>query len=301
MDISIIIVNYNTKDLLKNCIDSIYTHTHGVEFEIIVVDNASSDGSQEYIKNNFSDIVLICSDNNLGFGRANNLGVKYAKGEFLFLLNSDTLLVENSIEKLLSFFIKHQHKLNIGVVGTILVDEHLKNNGFGSDFPTCAKEHKKNLLTVPFLKHFVKNSPERVYDFGNEYFEIDYVIGADMLLKKSLFEEMGGFSAEFFMYFEESDLQKRISKLGYHQYIFTKTKIIHLEEGSGKAINNYSNKKRIITNQSRIIYLKRNDAQNFYKCSLSFTIILFLNFFNHKYTFKENILYFKQVLKVLLK
>jgi GT2 family glycosyltransferase len=97
MDVSITIVNYNTKDLLKQCIESVFEKTQDVEFEIIVVDNASSDGSQQMVKELFPKVTLIESPENLGFGRANNLGNKVAKGKYLFILNSDTILIENSI------------------------------------------------------------------------------------------------------------------------------------------------------------------------------------------------------------
>ena len=101
--VSIIIVNYNTKQLTLNCLKSIYEYTKDIDFEIIVVDNASSDGSVEAIRESFPIVNVIGSNENLGFGRANNLGAKYAQGKYLFLLNSDTLLIENSIKKLYDF------------------------------------------------------------------------------------------------------------------------------------------------------------------------------------------------------
>lgn len=298
MNVSIIIVNYNTKDLLANCISSIYEFTSSINFEIIIVDNASTDGSQKYVKSNFPHVILIESDENLGFGKANNLGTQYAKGEFLFFLNSDTLLIENSISKLFSFFVENESKLNIGVLGTILVDENLEINGYGNSFPTCKKETRKNLYRIPFLRAFVSNPTVKTYDLHNEYFEIDYVIGADMFLRKTIFEKTEGFYKNFFMYYEESDLQKRIQNLGFRQYIFTKTKIVHLEEGSGKVIKNYSNKKRIITHQSKVIYLKRNDHKDFHKYVFFDFLFLVSNFFNFKYTLRENFKYFKDIIRI---
>lgn len=297
MNVSIIIVNYNTRDLLANCINSIYKFTKNITFEIIIVDNASTDGSQKYVKFNFPQVILIESDENLGFGKANNLGVKDAKGEFLFFLNSDTLLIENSIGKLFSFFLENENKLNIGVLGSILVDENLESNGYGNSFPTCNKENRKNWNRIPFLKHLFYNPTLKTYDFENDYFEIDYVIGADMFLRKTLFDKVEGFYKNFFMYYEESDLQKRIQNLGFRQYIFTKTKIIHLEEGSGKVIKNYSNRKRIITHQSKVIYLKRNDRKDYNKYVFFDFLFLVSNFFNFKYTIIENFKYFKDILK----
>lgn len=297
MIVSIIIVNYNTREITSNCLQSICEYTKEIEFEIIVVDNASSDGSTQYLKSKFPQVKFIESNENIGFGKANNLGAQYAKGEFLFLLNSDTLLIENSILKLFSFFIENENKLNIGVLGTILVDEKLQNNGYGNSFPTCSDENRKNWSKIPFFRAFFRNPNLKTYDFEKEFFKIDYVIGADMFLRKSLFDKMEGFYKKFFMYYEESDLQKRIQNNGFNQYIFTKTKIIHLEEGSGKIIKNYSNKKRIITHQSKVIFLKRNDHKNFYKYVCCDFLFITLNLLNFKYSLKENFKYYIEILK----
>ena len=98
MDVSIIIVNYNTKKLIKNCINSIYKHTKDVDFEIIVSDNGSVDGSVEMIKSEFPNVILIENNANLGFGAANNRGLKIAKGKYIFYLNSDTVLLNNAVK-----------------------------------------------------------------------------------------------------------------------------------------------------------------------------------------------------------
>lgn len=297
VDVTIIIVNYNTKQLLGDCIQSIYEKTFDVNYEIIIVDNASNDGSQEFIRKNFPKTVLIESEFNLGFGLANNLGAKSAKGKFLFFLNSDTVLFENSIKILTEFFKSKEKKLNIGVLGAMLVDEKHTINGFGSHFPTCTEENLINLRKIPIVKWFVSIPQRQSYNFENSYFEVGYVIGADMLLRKELFDKMNGFSKEFFMYYEESDLQKRIHNNGFRQYVLTKTNIIHLEDGSGKVIKKYSNRKRAMVHKSRNIYLKRNDTENYSKYALIDRVILALNFFNFKYSFKENLSYFREILK----
>ncbi len=297
MTLSIIIVNYNTKDLLINCIDSIYLHTNNLEYEIIVVDNDSNDGTQQILKEQYSNVQLIESNVNLGFGLANNLGAKKAKGEFIFFLNSDTILIENSIRIMLVFFQKFENDLRIGVLGTVLIDENYKINGFGSHFPICKEENILNLRKIPLVKSFIPYIKKQEYDLTKKYFEIDYVIGADMLMRRSLFEKLNGFSKEFFMYYEESDLQKRVAALGLKRYIITTTKIIHLEDGSGKLINKYSNRKRIIVHKSKNIYLKRNDEKEFLKYFLFDFTVLVLSFFNFKYTFKENLSYFKEIYK----
>jgi hypothetical protein len=299
MDVSVIIVNYNTKDLTSDCVRSILKFTKDISYEIIIVDNASIDGSQNLIKNTFPEVKLIESDKNLGFGMANNLGTEKALGEFVFFLNSDTILIENSIKKLHDFFIEHDTTLKIGVLGCLLINEDMLVNGFGNIFPNCKSEILKTARQIPALGK-VFSSPSRYsYPIHLDLFKIEYVIGADMFLKKALFQEMHGFSIDFFMYYEESDIQKRISNLGYTNYIYTGTKIIHLEDGSGKIIKKYNNRKRIIVHKSRNTYLKKNDAQNFsWYRSLDF-IITGMTFLNFKYTFKENTSYFKEVLSTL--
>lgn len=295
MDVSIIIVNYNTKDVTTNCINSVIQHTHNLTFEIILVDNASRDGSIEYFRTR-RDISFIESNVNLGFGKANNWGITHAKGEFLLLLNSDTLLIENSIQKLKDFFVEFEEKLNIGVLGTLLVDNQLKINGFGDNFPTCKIEIHKKIASLPIIGKFLTTTSKQTVDIKQPYFEIDYVVGADMFLRKDLFDNVQGFYEGFFMYYEESDLQKRINEKGYLQYIYTGTRIIHLEEASGNSIKNYSNKKRIIAHQSRNTYLKRNDINFSLYVLLDFAFIL-LNFFNFKYSLKENLIYCREIIK----
>lgn len=135
MDVSIIIVNYNTKSLTINCVQSILDFTIDVSYEIIIIDNASTDGTLSEIGTLYPDIKIIGLQENVGFGRANNAGSEVAKGEFLFFLNSDTLFVENSLKKMIDFFRTHEMSLNLGVLGCILVDEQLNTNGFGSQFP----------------------------------------------------------------------------------------------------------------------------------------------------------------------
>ena len=296
VQVSIIIVTYNTKIITQDCLNSIKEFTTDINYEVILVDNASLDGSKEVFEDN-KDITFIYSKENLGFGRANNLGVKSAQGEFVFFLNSDTILIENSILKFYNFFILHEKELKIGVLGCLLIDQYKQVNGFGNTFPTINKEKNRIWSKIPILSKFISKNPDKVYETDKDFFEIDYVIGADMFLRKALFEQMNGFYFKFFMYFEETDLQKRIANQGFKQYIFTTTNIIHLEEASGKAINNYSNRKKIITDRSRLLYLKRNDSKNYSNYVFTDFLFVILNFFNFKYTFKENLEYFKEILK----
>lgn len=121
MDVSIIIVNYNTRQLLANCLASIFKETRDVSYEVIVVDNASSDGSRDFICLLYPQVIWINSGENLGFGRANNLGVKNAKGEYLFFLNSDTILLNNAIKVFWEYVHMHAND-RLGVIGGWLLD-----------------------------------------------------------------------------------------------------------------------------------------------------------------------------------
>lgn len=296
MDVSIIIVNYNTKVLTINCIQSILDFTKDVSYEIIVVDNASTDGTLSEVGTLYPDIKIIGLQENVGFGRANNAGSEVAKGEFLFFLNSDTLLVENSLKKMIDFFRSHEKSLNLGVLGCILVDEQLKTNGFGSNFPNPTTFLQESLRKIPLVRNFVKSDVSISYDVSSEFFNIDYVIGADMLMKRSLFNYFNGFDKDYFMYYEESDMQLRLFRNGYENYIYSGTKIIHLEDGSGKSQLKYSNRKRIILHQSKITYMQKNFGREYSKFKSIDIITLILNIFNKRYTFAENVKYVSAII-----
>ncbi|MGJ1314793.1 glycosyltransferase family 2 protein [Sphingobacterium multivorum] len=296
MDVSIIIVNYNTKVLTINCVQSILDFTKDVSYEIIVVDNASTDGTLSEVGTLYPDIKIIGLQENVGFGRANNAGSEVAKGEFLFFLNSDTLFVENSLKKMIDFFRSHEKSLNLGVLGCILVDEQLKTNGFGSNFPNPTTFLQESLRKIPLVRNFVKSDVSISYDVSSEFFNIDYVIGADMLMKRSLFNYFNGFDKDYFMYYEESDMQLRMCRNGYENYIYCGTKIIHLEDGSGKSQLKYSNLKRIILHQSKITYMHKNFGREYSKFKSIDIIILILNIFNKRYTFAENVKYVRAII-----
>ncbi|MFA6866941.1 MAG: glycosyltransferase family 2 protein [Clostridia bacterium] len=291
-EISIIIVNYNTTDEISNCIRSLLKYCKKESFEIIIVDNNSIDRSYNKFKHLDDRIQIINNTNNIGFGRANNIGAKHAKGEFLFFLNPDTIFIEDSLSKLIKFYKDNENKLSLGIIGTQLVSKNMKINNSGGDFPKCFKEieiHCKRLLK----KHKEINYQKKYNDSEN-FIKIDYVSGADMFIKKNKFWEVKGFNKNFFMFFEETDLQYRLNKkFGYKSYIIRSTKIIHLEDGSTKKIQKCSHWKRMIFKDSKVKYLKYND-------SIAFPIYyLFLIFFgivslvNRKYTIKENIEFYK--------
>lgn len=261
MQVSIIIVNYNTKQLTLNCLKSIYEHTRDIEFEIILVDNASSDGSVEAVAKQFPEVKIIASNDNLGFGRANNLGAKYAKGEFLFLLNSDTLLIENTLLYLFKFMKGASN--DVGACGVSLLSANDNKTVSAGNFPSVLQE----ISDIGF-KIFYK----RLYDkklslafpilHSQKVVEVDYICGADVFIRKSLFEELNGFDKDYFMYFEETDLFFRLKSKGYKSVVLADRHLIHLEGGSTKRkTEKFNLRKYSMLLESKKLYYKKNKAK----------------------------------------
>lgn len=230
MDVSIIIVNYNTKELLRDCIQSIHNKTQNIDYEIIVVDNASSDGSLEMLNEDFPNILTINAGENLGFGKANNLGMSKASGKYLFLLNSDTILLNNAIKDFYDkaeFLYNQGH--NIGALGAILLDKNGNScHSFGPFITPMSELKEVAAKYLRFLKDKNLTNPPKVKGFLN----VDYITGADMFVPNKVYKETGGFDPDFFMYCEEVDWQKRMQLAGYSRMIIEGPDILHLEGGS---------------------------------------------------------------------
>lgn len=224
MELSIIILSYNTKDLTVNCIKSIveqYKNELDKQlFEIIVVDNASEDKSFEAINRlKIDGLKVIEGQENLGFSKGCNLGEKYASGEFLLFLNSDTQIKDQGFLKMLDYLKKNE---KIGILGG-----KLKNDD-GTAQPSTGKFYNLvNLFLFLFLEHFVllKDSP-------NSIKEVDWVSGACLMIKKSFFEKIGRFEKELFMYMEDMELCFKARKHGLITYFYPEITLFHKELGS---------------------------------------------------------------------
>ncbi|MDB5288274.1 MAG: glycosyltransferase family 2 [Mucilaginibacter sp.] len=221
MDVSIIFVNYNTVTLLINAINSVVDKTKGISYEIIVVDNASSDGAHRLLIDKFNNrIEYIQLSENIGFGRANNEGIKIAQGKNIFLLNPDTILKNNAI-KFLSDYLDNNDK--VGVVGANLYNEDNSHQpSFSLYYPSIGYE-MSNLFHVLFFY-------ERE-TFNKTMFPLvaKRVVGAALMVKKSIIEEVGGFDPRFFMYAEEDELCYRVRKAGYKIVNVPQAQIMHLD------------------------------------------------------------------------
>ncbi len=262
IDVSIIIVNYNTKELLKNCINSIYKNTHDINFEIIVSDNGSVDGSIEMLKELFPDIILLENNANLGFGKANNIAKKRALGKYIFYLNSDTLLCNNAIKCFFDFWETNKDK-SIGALGANLIDYDNNYMHSFSNFPTYRKmifEPIKFFFTAnikSILSVFIKNKVNTIklnHSYNKFEGKVGYITGADLFL---LNDEFALFDERFFMYYEECDLELKLANLGKDRIIIDGPLIKHLENGSDKTKKGYSYSS-IFNEISRVKYYRKN-------------------------------------------
>lgn len=218
VDVSIIIVNYNTEKLIIDCLDSIYEKTSGITFEVIVVDNDSPNKPNTLL--NDGRIRYIQSDVNLGFGKANNLGAENAVGEYIFCLNPDTLLINNAVKELYDFMIENP---NVGICGSNLYHDDMTPG------------HSYEILEPSIYQEFV-NSRNCTFKRLNENFnmsespkEVSHVVGAALMIRKKLFNEIGGFDKDFFMYLEETYLCYQVKKRGFKIFNIPTSKIVHLE------------------------------------------------------------------------
>ena len=232
MQVSVIIVTYNTKQMTAECIDSVFEKTKDVDFEIVLVDNASSDGSKEFFEKD-ARIKYVYSNENLGFGRANNLGYEHAEGEYIFLLNSDTLLVNNAI-KLFCDYMQSQSR-SVGCVGCVLQRrDGSRMHSYHTAFPSLSWIFYEILgVSIPKLFHpyeFMEKRQSK--DFYPQ--KVAVITGADLFIRRCVIEECGLFDADFFMYYEETEMQYRFSAKGYASYVIDSAKIIHLAGASSK-------------------------------------------------------------------
>lgn len=228
MDVSIILVNYNTKELTRDCLKSILDKTQGLNSEIFVVDNASSDGSCEMIEQEFSQIKLIKNSQNLGFGKANNIAIKQSNAKYIFLLNTDTILLNNAVKMFFDFMEKPENS-KVGCCGGNLYNQDMSYQHTYSNFPTFKKIIFEELwLHKVFKTYYRKNINIEDNKPLEEVKDVGFIVGASLFLRKEALDKVGCFDEDFFFYGEETELIFRLIKNGYRATMIPETKIIHL-------------------------------------------------------------------------
>ena len=257
MDVSVILVSYNTKDLTRNCLNSIYEKTKDIEFEVYVVDNNSHDGSPEMVEQEFPQVRLIKNPDNKGFGAANNIAIRESNAKYIFCLNTDTLLLDNSIKQFFDFMEKEENQ-KIGACGGQLYYEDMT--------PAACAGHRPNLCGILFrlfkLQNILKPIYNRFFSLGITSdknavlpYYVDYIVGADLFIRNSILKDLNGFDETFFMYYEETDLCKRIQTQGEKCIILPQVSIIHKEAKSFKGNNE---RKILLMKKSECIYLYKH-------------------------------------------
>lgn len=226
MDLTIIVVSYNTREITLECLRSVRAETHDLDYEILVVDNASSDGSAEAIRAEFPDLSLDALDTNLGFAAANNHAAWRAQGEYLLLLNPDTVVLDGAIQKLFRFA---QHYPERGVFGgrTLFPDRSLNPSSCWARITPWSVFCSTTGLTAAFRGSEFFN-PEAFGDWQrDEIREVDIISGCFLLLERSLWEELEGFDPRFTMYGEDADLCLRAGRRGARSVVNPEATIIH--------------------------------------------------------------------------
>ncbi len=230
MKLSVVILNYNVRYFLELCLKSVQAAISNIDAEIIVIDNNSNDESCQMVRQLFPDVILIENKENFGFSKGNNQGVAIAKGEYICILNPDTVVAEDSFNLLLNFAIKQK---NLGIVGCKLID------GTGQFLP----ESKRNIPKVKVaLQKIFGNSKNYYANNLNEDTtgKVDILVGALMLMKHSVYKQLRGFDEDYFMYGEDIDLSYRVLNTGFDNYYFANTTVIHFKGESTLKDKNYA-------------------------------------------------------------
>jgi len=268
MQLSVIILNYNVRYFLEQCVLSVQKALEGIDGEIIVIDNNSSDDSCTMMKQQFPGIKLISNSENLGFPKGNNIGVEQAKGEYICILNPDTIVAEDTFSKILNPL---NWNSNTGIIGSKLVD------GAGNFLP----ESKRGIPTpwVSFTKIFglykISNLFGKYYAqhlSENQSGKVEILVGAFMVMRKDLYTEMGGFDENCFMYSDDIDLSYQALLKGKYNYYFHDTTVIHFKGESTVRDGTYMKRFQEAMN---FFYRKHFKVSFFFSIFMNIGIVLF--------------------------
>jgi len=221
MDLTVIIINWNTRELTRQCLDSLYNPLPDLAVEVFVVDNASSDGSPQMIRENFSQVCLIKNPQNVGFAAANNQAVRLGTGRYILLLNSDTIVRPGTIDRLVSFMEANPHA---GAAGARLLNPDGSQQYSCSPAPTLSREIRR-MFHLPGVR------PDGYYEMKDWDtslpVRVDVLLGACLLLRRQVIEQVGLMDEGYFMYSEEVDLCYRIQEAGWQLYWVPQAEVIH--------------------------------------------------------------------------
>jgi GT2 family glycosyltransferase len=255
MDVSVVIVNWNTRDMLRDCVASVIAQTQRAGCETIVVDNASRDGSAEMCRREFPSVVLIGNTTNRGFAAANNQAMKSASGRYILLLNPDTVILDQAIDRCIAYADGHR---DIAVVGCKVLqkDGLVQQTGFA--FPSCwtlfltltglaRLRPRSRIFAKPQLGWWDRDSEQ----------DIDVISGMFMLVRREAIQQVGLMDESYFVYAEEADWCFRFARAGWRRVFYPHATIIHVD-GGGKSTSQVNVKMQVQLQKSLMIYFRKN-------------------------------------------
>lgn len=255
--LSIILVSYNTKDILRNCLKLVFKYIGEIKAEIIVVDNASTDGSAEMVKNEFPEADLIISTQNLGFAGGNNLAIEKATGKYFLFLNSDVYLKAGVLDST----IKHmENNSRCGILGVKLVGEDGENQPSARMFPNAwFKFTVLSGIASRFPGSKILGGPDYPWWDHSEIRSVDWVPGAYLLTRKEVVDKVGPLDERYFLYYEETDFCLQTKRAGWDVIFYPYAEVIHLGGESSKTTN-----KQISKSGKQLIDIRVNSEQRYY-------------------------------------
>ncbi|WP_418791068.1 glycosyltransferase family 2 protein [Phosphitispora sp. TUW77] len=251
MDLSIILVNYNTRGLLRDCLKSVYDNKPGLEYEVFVVDNGSVDGSLKMLAKEYPQVRVIANGDNLGFAGANNKAIKQCLGQYILLLNSDTLIIDrDSFDNMVNYIATRP---DIGILGCMLLNKDYSLQLSYGKFPTLGTEFSQKFINFMFSRGGGPYYAKIAAEYREEH-PVDWVTGACLLVRLEAVQQAGLLDERFFMYFEDVDWCRRINNCGWRIVYFPGARVIHLLGGSAPKQSNIS----VIYKESQLRYYHKH-------------------------------------------
>jgi hypothetical protein len=289
MEVSIIIINYNTFELTSACIRSVIEFTKDVSYEIILVDNASTECDPEKFLDEFPSVKLIKSDINGGFAFGNNLGIKEVEGMYILLLNSDTLLFEDSITKSISYIGQHP---GAGVLGCRVIFPNKKIQYTARKFKSIKWELLDLFRFIPMLMSYQKRSRLMLgkYFRCDENISPDWINGAFFLFRKDILEKLPGKKLDdrFFMYGEDQLWCEQIKKLGYQVLFFSETTIVHLGNASTDKRRQLALRRLMLKHELAIMRFRKGEGLYYYSFAATYGLKEYLRYLLKMLTVKSS-------------
>jgi hypothetical protein len=265
-DLSVVVVNWNTRDLLKQCLHSVRETVGELNVESIVVDNASTDGSSAMVRREFPEVRLIENVENVGFARANNQALQISQGRLVLLLNSDTVVRAGALQAMCHFMDQHPEA---GIVGAKLLNPDGSFQASYMDFPTILSEVL--LLTKLYRLFYPSCFPSHSLAESLEVCEADWVSGACLAIRRETIEQVGGLDEGYFMYSEEVDWCWRVKQAGWKIFYLPQAEVMHW---GGQSIKRISVHKRARVYRGKVLFFRKHRGRGY---AAVFRLILLLS------------------------